>query len=137
MGMDTASKMSRRHETTSSSEEDDLVDLLGSNYQVCNVHENSIKKQINNFHLLFQSQTGIYYDVDCESSDQQHGGTSTLQSTLDTGCSVPYGFPQRMPMSTYAPNHAHMYQRNWYISAKFEFNWGWPDCISIANTGHK
>lgn len=34
MGMETASKMSRRHETTSSSEEDDLVDLLGSNYQV-------------------------------------------------------------------------------------------------------
>lgn len=34
--METASKMSRRHEQTSSSEEDDLVDLLGPNYQVCN-----------------------------------------------------------------------------------------------------
>lgn len=33
MDMETASKM-RRHENTSSSEEDDLVDLLGNTYQV-------------------------------------------------------------------------------------------------------
>lgn len=33
MGMESNSKM-RRHENTSSSEEDDLVDLLGNTYQV-------------------------------------------------------------------------------------------------------
>lgn len=121
MEMESASKMGRRHENTSSSEEDDLVDLLGSNYQVRAggkiPEKNKFSNIETNFMFFFsfshlQSQTGIYYDVDCESSDQQHGGTSTLQSTLDTGCSGPYGFPnpQRMSMSTYNPNH--MYQRN-------------------------
>lgn len=46
----------------------------------------------------------MYYDVDCESSDQQNG---TLQSSRDgrrTG-STAYAMPtiQRVPMSTYNP----------------------------------
>lgn len=61
----------------------------------------------------FQSPTGIYYDVDGESSDQQHG-TSTLQSNLESGGPL-YSLSNapRVPMSTYTPNpHPRMYPRN-------------------------
>lgn len=118
MDMESASKM-RRHENMSSSEEDDLVDLLGNTYQVIEIIRNHLVLIFKwtfyiNFELIrsiFQSPTGIYYDVDCESSDQQHG--STLQSNLDNGGPL-YSLSNapRVPMSTYSPN-PRMYQRNW------------------------
>lgn len=47
MDMESTSKM-RRHENTSSSEEDDLVDLLGNTYQV----KKQAPKRLRNFNSL-------------------------------------------------------------------------------------
>lgn len=55
--MDIDSSKMRRHENTSSSEEDDLVDLLGNTYQVN-------KKNDANFFLKGQWQNRCYFGLD-------------------------------------------------------------------------